>query len=580
MDKGADIMSQKEQRIKTGILVLIIIAFLASTFLILANVANLWERWIFREEYIPTLNLVTEKSEWKYMDTGKEPGVGNVLTTLKYDAVEWENQKGVFQRTLTEDSLSSTAFFRYEFNIANIERYNHMEGTIHYADAAIIYLNGNIIYAGNIPSGGYYSNQEMGASNELEGVKEDNFEITDLSKLKEGKNILAVEVHRKDQKSKNMHFYFPNLYLSKMKKEEIKPDTEGMMLLVGDKEDEVKVSWLTDSDRPYKIEYMEGKQGDVRADTFSYYAKSVIMGSKKIGDGIYENTATISRLKAETDYVYRVIQIGNKMSSNIYQFHTAKKQEEIFAIAGIIDTGFVFQGEELESWKQRIKRAIELSGRVDFLILNKGNILASIIDEIGFRTPAELKEIPIIIAEHSTSQKHMEGEDIQNRYWAYSDMILIDLDTSNKEYEKDKEFMKSVIKEKNRNWVIVMTNMSHIYNNHRVRQEYERIFSELNVDIVLDTNKAYSKFFLEEKKLEIGGVIDKRVGEVVYITESLFWKNIKQRISEGNETKSKYEEIEPSIIKIKSSNQRLTVEAYRIEDGQKIDSFYIKKSNE
>ncbi|MFP5304061.1 hypothetical protein R2R70_23055, partial [Cobetia sp. SIMBA_158] len=76
------------------------------------------------------------------------------------------------------------------FTVEDIENIKLMKGKIHFNDAVLVYLNGNIIFAGNVPAGGYKSNQESGVAEHVDGVQSMNFEVTDMSSLVEGENIL------------------------------------------------------------------------------------------------------------------------------------------------------------------------------------------------------------------------------------------------------------------------------------------------------------------------------------------------------------------------------------------------------
>lgn len=211
-------MSQKDLKIKIGVSILLVLLLFFSVFVIVAARSNLWEKWLAKEESIQSSELITENSSWKYMDTGQEPGVGNVWTTIKYDADAWEEKQGIYKKDLTGDDLSSTAFFRYEFNVENLNNFQYMECNIRYADAVIVYLNGSIVYTGNVPSGGYLSNQDMGASNTVNTIEEATFYITDMSDLKKGLNVLAIELHRKDVDSTKLYFHLPYLRIFETKK--------------------------------------------------------------------------------------------------------------------------------------------------------------------------------------------------------------------------------------------------------------------------------------------------------------------------------------------------------------------------
>lgn len=578
-------MDQKQYRINIVIIILLFFLFISSIFVIAGTKYNLWVKWFAEEQQSYSLSLVTQETKWKYMDIGEEPGVGNVWTTEKYDANTWKVRQGIFEKQLSKDKLSSTAFFRYEFNIEDISKYKHIEGNIKYKDAVIVYLNGSIIYTGNIPSGGYYSNQDMGASNTLDSIAEGTFYVTDLNHLKEGKNILAVEVHRKDKDSTNMYFYLPYLRISETNKQENIPNTKGMMLIQGKEGDELEVNWFTDYYGSFKVEYMEGTKEKIRKSTFSKYANSVIMGSKKSEyEGMYINTATLTRLKAGSNYVYRVIPIGGKEGSIFYEFNTAEKKETTFLYPGVIQYSYL-NNMSVDLFQGLLQRGIYLCGGADYLILGKDknvyddyNIKNRIEKgEIKFRVPMELKEIPVIFTEYDKEAKLDNKEEASNYYWTYSDMIFIRLDTKNKDYKENKEFMGQVIKGKNRKWVIIMMNTSTFGEDGEVIKEYKKLFQEFDVDIVLDKGNMYSRYYDIGEGIETEETIYKTKGETVYITGGIFIGHRDEGIRINNKRHSKFEEEKPCIIKVNASRLNITIEIYRIEDGKKIDFFHIVK---
>ena len=556
-------MDQKQYRINIVIIILLFFLFLSSIFLIVGTKYNLWMKWFAEEEQSYTLSLVTQETKWKYMDIGEEPGVGNVWTTEKYDANTWKERQGIFEKQLSKDNLSSTAFFRYEFNIEDISKYKHIEGNIKYKDAVIVYLNGSIIYTGNIPSGGYYSNQDMGASNTLDTIAEGTFYVSDLNHLKEGKNILAVEVHRKDKDSTNIYFDFPYLIISEIDKEEVIPDTKGMILAQGRKSDELEINWMTDSNKPYKVEFMEGTKDQFREAFFSKYSTSVIMGSKwSEYNKTYINTGTLTRLKENTNYIYRIIQIGGKEGSYIYEFHTAEKQDIRFGFTGVVQSDYMNNNERISIFQDKIKKGIELIKDIDFLILGKeklpydNDVIKR--NEIGLRSPKELKEIPMIVTEYGKAKE----EDTTNYYWTYSDMLIISLDGINKDYKENHKFMEQVISSKNRKWIIVLMNTSIFQEDGEINNKYKEMFEEFDVDIVLDKGTSYSRYYDGKQIFTSDNILKKNKGETFYITGGVFFG---------------LEEKESSIIKIKSTRMNIEIETYRIEDGNKLDFIQLVK---
>ena len=176
------------------------------------------------------------------------PGAGNTGKQMcirdRYDTSRWKEGRGVFaapesagaggagvvlQAETPEHGEAGTYFFRKEFELDGIDEILSMEGQIRYSDAVIVYLNGEIIFAGNVPAGGYESNQETGTAQASEGVQESYFQVTDLSALRAGRNILAVEVHQEDMEQNDAYFSFQGFRLLGIELEEDEPDIRGLM---------------------------------------------------------------------------------------------------------------------------------------------------------------------------------------------------------------------------------------------------------------------------------------------------------------------------------------------------------------
>lgn len=489
-------MNQKERKIKLGIIIFLAAAFCASVFLIAAGKYGLWESWSPKEEKEQALEILTSDAKWRHLGTKSEPGVGNVWTTQEYDADDWEQVSGRYEEDCLETG-TTTAFFRYEFNVEDTGKYQYMEGKIQYADAVLIYLNGNVIFAGNVPAGGYYSNLNMGACNAVETTRESTFAVTDLEGLTEGRNVIAVEVHRRDESSQNIAFHFQQLNMFETEYEEETPDTEGLMLCRGEESDTVEMNWITDLEESYKIEYMEGTLDTVEESTFSEYAHSVIMDSKESSNGTgYQKSGQITRLKERTDYVYRVIRIGGVEGSAIYQFRTAEKQETSFLYTGNVRMSGLGEALHVRNWKSNLKKAVDFSDRPDYLIVGKTEEewpdTAQTTDknhEKLFRAAEELKEIPVIVSESFKGDAENGKPERQSR--AYMDLLLMSLSTADRDYDGIRNYMESAMLERNRKWNMVIIDASYLTEQGTIEAQYSDIFEELDIDLVLVSGGEY-----------------------------------------------------------------------------------------
>lgn len=81
-------------------------------------------------------------------------------------------------------------------------------------------------------------------------VENDIFVISNLNSLKPGRNVLAVELHQRDQTSSDIYFDLKSLETSSETSLSQTLDLSGLILEQGSKNDEVIVNWLTVKKEP------------------------------------------------------------------------------------------------------------------------------------------------------------------------------------------------------------------------------------------------------------------------------------------------------------------------------------------
>lgn len=164
---------------------------------------------------------------WSYLDDNSDPS-GNpsdagynrtVWTAADFDDSKWKTGAGGFGAkyggeysgaavTLAgcpgDESNYPTYYFRTKVNVNKASAVTAIKGSISYDDAAIIYING--VKAAAFNEAGCDSNSSYSAN---KANTTDNFEITDstvLNALKNGENVVAVEVHNHYDKSSDIWF--------------------------------------------------------------------------------------------------------------------------------------------------------------------------------------------------------------------------------------------------------------------------------------------------------------------------------------------------------------------------------------
>lgn len=420
---------------------------------------------------------------WNYMDAGFEPGVGNVWTTQRYDTAEWKRGSGLFAaedayNTSGADVLlkpgtgaGATYFFRCEFDLDDISEIQAMQGSIRYSDAVLVYLNGEIIFAGNVPSGGYSSNQELGAADSFEHELESNFEVTDIDALREGTNILAVEIHQRSRKEETASFSFADFSLIGGEIEEEAPDVSALALAQGRSEEEIAINWRTSSEGFYQVEYLSEDRFDERRDTQTA-AEQVLMGRVRGAQGGYVNTVTLSRLKTGTVYYYRILKVGGKEGSSWRKFQTAGTSGYNFHFFG--------DSEGISFWEDRMLQSIEHTGRPDLIVYAGAKGQGD--QSEGIRNTELVKQIPFASATTSSNRMNADG---YGYTFTYQDTLFILLNDREHTQEEMQTFLRKAVKNNQRKWVIVAMYESVPNMEEKRAEAYESVFREIGASLVL-----------------------------------------------------------------------------------------------
>lgn len=591
--------------IRGGVLLFLGLLLLSSV-IVLINSRNDHNNILLEEVSTSTDSIlaVSQDTQWDYMDEGFEPGIGNIWTTDDYDSRFWKKGKGGFAADSSIGSsdasqlvslISQTKqgenvpsyFFRTTFTVNDTEKVKLIKGKIHYNDAVLVYLNGKIIFAGNVPAGGYKSNQDTGVAEHVDRVQYMNFAVTDMSSLVEGENILSVEIHEDDPDSTDAFFLLESMQLQQIELNEPTIDVSGLVLAPGEDEENVKVNWLTESEDFYKVEYMEASKYDGEPAHFSKESESVFLGRNRLDDTqVYSNSGELVRLKSDTKYLYRIVKVGGTKGSKILNFHTGDRNRFSFALLGNPQLG-INGNDDGTLWNDSLNEIISSLGKVDFII-STGNPVdgTGSIDDLAknyvdFRSPKVFKEIPIqtTIGTHEAQDAakklydkqftHPNENEQGNYYFVYQDMLIVGINSNDKDYVAHQSFLEKAIKSTKRKWVVV-TMHHHIFSEgehsqndsvNKMRENFSGIFHDLNVDLVLSGhNHNYSLPYIMNgiESVEPSKDGKKRSGETLYITA-------------GFPRKDSYS------TRIDVNENGLRISTYRINNGDKIDDYLLKK---
>ncbi|MDP8285079.1 MAG: CotH kinase family protein, partial [Candidatus Electryonea clarkiae] len=146
-------------------------------------------------------NIVNWGDEWKYHVGITEPP--NDWNAMDFDDSNWESGASGFGYGDADDSTivqqTMSVFVRKEFEIEDIEDVRQIAFHIDYDDAFVAYMNGDEIVRMNIGEPGIPPEYDQAAEFPREariyrGGYPEYFEIN-LENLREGSNLLAIEVH-------------------------------------------------------------------------------------------------------------------------------------------------------------------------------------------------------------------------------------------------------------------------------------------------------------------------------------------------------------------------------------------------
>jgi hypothetical protein len=163
-----------------------------------------------------SVSLIGPSAVWKYKDDGSDQGTGWIANG--YNDSQWasgpaqlgysegqENDEATLVNGGPEGDHFITTYFRRTFNISNKASITGLNLSLLVDDGAEVYLNGQLlpIVSYNMPGAFDYSTEASSAS--LPENVFVNFQI-DPSKLVDGTNYLAVEVHQAAASSSDVSF--------------------------------------------------------------------------------------------------------------------------------------------------------------------------------------------------------------------------------------------------------------------------------------------------------------------------------------------------------------------------------------
>ena len=344
------------------------------------------------------VTVVNEKTTWKYLDNNTDPASGlsslTAWTTPDFNDSAWKSAAGKFgakrgsltsfngftptvllQQYQEEESskCTPTFFFRTTFNAQNIDQITSVTGTLFHDDAVAVYLNGQLITSADMPdekheNNLYYAGVSAGAPKEASVVlTKDQLK----SILKEGSNVLSVELHQDRESSSDIYFEFQNLSLNYNENNtdgdnsgsnDEKVTQKSIFLTVGNDTSSQGITWYADTETAGEVQYAV-KTGDTFPENYLTVPASSTAANEK---GFYSNQAVLTGLLPDKEYVYRV-KNGDTIS-DIYSFTSGNNDGSYeFAFVGDPQIGAGSTDSDIEGWNETLK-TISSKFNADFLL--------------------------------------------------------------------------------------------------------------------------------------------------------------------------------------------------------------------
>jgi hypothetical protein len=159
--------------------------------------------------------LVEAGAVWRYLDDGSDQGTA--WRAPDFDDSNWASGPAelgygdgdvVTVVSYGDDSRHkhTTTYFRRRFRVTGAASVTHLELGVVRDDGVVVYLNGEEVMRDNMPTGDITF--DLWANSAVGGADETNFQTreVDPSHLREGENVLAVEIHQANPTSSDISF--------------------------------------------------------------------------------------------------------------------------------------------------------------------------------------------------------------------------------------------------------------------------------------------------------------------------------------------------------------------------------------
>ncbi len=577
-------------------------------------------------------SLANLDTVWKYLDDNTDPAEGGERTSwtsVDFDDSQWKSSEGHQAKfgakngeikDLGNDSTPEILlnqyingqngddvpafFFRTSFDLEEVPQGMELKGTLKYDDAVIVYINGTRAAAFDEPEGGFESNLSYGGSNASDPI---DAEFTvDASVLKEGKNVVAVELHQGRASSSDIYFEMSALTLAEAV--QVKPDAltqKAVSLTVGADSSSRNITWYANSNQEGTVQYAPGSGGTFPEE----YQESKAVVNASNDSGFYSFQASLTGLLPDTEYVYRLV--NEETVSQVYSFKTGGTGAFSFLLAGDPQIGAGSTASDIEGWEDTLNKAVTAFPGASFLISagDQVNTASNEQQYAGYLEHAALKGLTTatVVGNHDSGSnsysQHFNNPNVTeygatvagSDYWyVYNNVLFLNLNSNNMSTAEHKAFMEEAIEaNQDVDWKVVVFHHS-IYSvaNHAVesdilqrRNELVPVFEDLDIDVVLmGHDHVYVRsYMMNGLTPAVTASVESSVTDpdgILYITVnsasgSKFY-NIQDEVFPYVAVKS--QERIPNISNVEVTENSFKITTYRTNDMSVVDSFEIIRS--
>ncbi len=578
--------------------------------------------------------LVNRGSTWKYLDDGSDQG--STWREADFDVSAWKEGAaplgypagevhGDFPGIATVigyggDSKNkfATTYFRTTFNVEDVSKISSTGLiTAGIDDSAIIYLNGTEIARVNLPEGqeipysAYVEDFGLNDSNESTN-KTVQLGQEQMSLIKEGENVLAVEVHQDRPSSSDV---FLDLELKSIYEAPTDPtlyQASHISFAPGADETQYNFSWYTpETTEPGVIQYARVTDGNTKV----FPEESAITVKANLAEassGNSANEATITAIESSSTYVYRLGN-GNGQWTGTYSFNTQKTDSYNFLFMGDPQIGSGGVESDTAGWVNTVNKAIEKFPKTSFIYSAGDQVNNSNSEEeyVGFFAPELLKKYPTAttIGNHDNSSFYEYHFNTPNQnpaignsnnaggdyYFTYGDTLIMNLNSNNKNAAEHAQFLKeTVAANPNAKWKVLVFHHS-IYSaaNHsqessiiQLREDLVPTIDALDIDVVMSGHDhGYVRTYQMENLQTLKNQMVDENGAVVNPTGTLY-------LTANSSSGSKYYNLKPdpepyaakreqlkvpTFMNVDVTPTNLTFTTYRVDTMAVTDTYTIVK---